>query len=102
MFVKNSFEFVQPASKCQSLIYSTLFCCICSNVTPHLKLNAHVIVLLHHKLRLTCTESVDVLIKLEADDRPVVVDDVGLTVPGAGDHLLSAVALDAIEHTDIF
>jgi len=43
---------------------------------------------------LTRTEGVDVLVELEADDGPVVVDDVGLTVPGARHHFLSAVALE--------
>lgn len=42
---------------------------------------------------LTCTEGVDVLVKLEAHDGSVVVDDVCLTVPGARHHLLPAVSL---------
>lgn len=42
---------------------------------------------------LTRTEGVDVLVKLEPHYRPVVVDDVGLAVPGARHHLLSAVTL---------
>lgn len=42
----------------------------------------------------TCTEGADVFVHLEADDGAVVVDDVCLAVPGAGDHLLMPVALE--------
>lgn len=42
---------------------------------------------------LTGAEGVDVLVELEAHDRTVVVDEVGLAVPGARHHLLSAVSL---------
>lgn len=44
---------------------------------------------------LTSTEGVDVLVELEPNDSPIVVDDVGLTVPGARDDLLSAISLEA-------
>lgn len=44
---------------------------------------------------LTSTESVDVFIELEPHHCPIVVDDVGLTVPGARYHLFSAVTLEA-------
>lgn len=46
----------------------------------------------------TCAESVDVLVKLKAHDRAVVVNDVGLAVPGARHHLLPAVPLHADAH----
>lgn len=48
---------------------------------------------------LTCTEGVDVLVELEPHDGPIVVDDVGLTIPSARHHLLSAVTLEANTHT---
>lgn len=41
----------------------------------------------------TCTEGSDVLIHLEADNRAVVINDVCLSVPGTGNHLLDPVAL---------
>lgn len=41
----------------------------------------------------TCTEGADVLVHLEADDGAVVIDDVRLAIPGAGDHLLMPVTL---------
>lgn len=47
---------------------------------------------------LTSTEGVDVLIELEPHYSPVVVNDVGLTIPGARYHLLSAVSLEANTH----
>lgn len=50
---------------------------------------------------LTRTEGVDVLVELEAHDCAIVVDDVGLTVPGAGHHLLPAVSLER-EKNDAF
>lgn len=42
---------------------------------------------------LTRAEGVNVLVELEAHNWPIVVDDVGLAVPGARHHLLSAVSL---------
>lgn len=42
---------------------------------------------------LTRAEGVDILVKLEPNDRTIVVNDVGLAIPGARDHLLSAVSL---------
>lgn len=50
----------------------------------------------------TCTEGVDVLVKLEAHDGAVVVDDVGLAVPGARHHLLPAVSLQAHARTHTY
>lgn len=50
---------------------------------------------------LTGTEGVDVLIELEPHDCPIVVDDVGLTVPGTRHHLLSAVTLVS-NHKSLF
>lgn len=49
----------------------------------------------------TCAEGVDVLVKLEAHDRAVVVDDVGLAIPGARHHLLPAIPLQADAHVHI-
>lgn len=42
---------------------------------------------------LTCTEGSDILVHLEADNRAVMINDVGLSVPGTGHHLLHPVAL---------
>lgn len=42
---------------------------------------------------LTRTEGVNILVELEPHDRTIVVNDVGLAIPGARDHLLSAVSL---------
>lgn len=47
---------------------------------------------------LTRTEGVDILIELEPHYCPIVVNDVGLTIPGARYHLLSAVSLEANRH----
>ncbi len=47
---------------------------------------------------LTRTEGVDVLIELEPHYCPIVVNDVGLPVPGARYHLLSAVSLETNTH----
>lgn len=44
---------------------------------------------------LTCAEGVDVLVELEAHNWAIVVNDVGLTIPGTRNHLLSAVSLQA-------
>ena len=44
----------------------------------------------------TCTEGSDVLIHLEADNRAVVVDDIRLSVPGTGNHLLVPIALKKV------
>lgn len=41
----------------------------------------------------TCTEGSDILVHLEADNRAVVINDVCLSVPGTGHHLLHPVAL---------
>lgn len=49
---------------------------------------------------LTCTEGVDVLVELEPHHGPIVVDDVGLTVPSTRHHLLSAVPLEEDTNTD--
>lgn len=49
-------------------------------------------------MSLTCTEGVDVLVELEPHHGPIMVDDVGLTVPSTRHHLLSAVPLE--EDTD--
>lgn len=49
---------------------------------------------------LTCTEGVDVLVELEPHHGPIVVDDVGLTVPSTCHHLLSAVPLEEDTNTD--
>lgn len=43
---------------------------------------------------LTSAEGVDVLIKLEAHHSSIVVNNVGLTVPGARHHLLPAIPLE--------
>lgn len=41
-----------------------------------------------------CTEGSDILVHLEADDRAVVINDICLSVPGTGNHLLMPVARD--------
>ena len=41
----------------------------------------------------TCTESSDVFIRVHADGGLAEVDEVGVAVPRAGDHLLRAVTL---------
>lgn len=51
-------------------------------------------------MSLTCTEGVDVLVELEPHHGPIVVDDVGLTVPSTRHHLLSAVPLEEDTNTD--
>lgn len=45
----------------------------------------------------TCTEGTDILICLESGHSPIVVDDVRLTVPGTGNHLLVPIALQEPE-----
>jgi len=40
-----------------------------------------------------CTEGSDVLVHLEADDGAVVINDICLSIPGTGHHLLTPVAL---------
>lgn len=45
----------------------------------------------------TCTEGTDILICLESGHSPVVVDDVRLTVPRTGNHLLVPIALQEPE-----
>lgn len=41
----------------------------------------------------TSTEGIYILIKMEADHRPVMVDDVSLAIPGTGDNLLPPITL---------
>lgn len=48
----------------------------------------------------TCTEGTDVLVHLEAHDGAVVINDVRLSIPGTGDHLLVPVALKKARDRD--
>lgn len=41
----------------------------------------------------TCTEGSDVLVHLEADNGAVVINDICLSIPGTGHHLLMPIAL---------
>lgn len=41
----------------------------------------------------TCTEGSDILVHLEADDSALVINDVCLSIPGTGNHLLMPIAL---------
>lgn len=45
----------------------------------------------------TCTEGTDILICLESGHSPIVVDDVRLTIPRTGNHLLVPIALQEPE-----
>lgn len=45
----------------------------------------------------TCTKGSDILIHLEADNRAVVIDDVCLSIPGTGNHLLVPIALKKVQ-----
>lgn len=45
----------------------------------------------------TCTEGTDILICLESGHSPIVVNDVRLTVPRTGNHLLVSIALQQPE-----
>lgn len=46
----------------------------------------------------TSAESVDILIKLESDDRAIMVNDVRLAVPGTRHYLFSAITLNTNIH----
>ena len=48
----------------------------------------------------TCTEGSDILIHLEADDGAVVINDIRLSIPGTGNHLLMPIALKKARDKD--
>lgn len=48
----------------------------------------------------TCTEGPDVLVHLEADNGAVVINDIGLSIPGTGNHLLMPIALKKARNKD--